>query len=205
MNTALRAEILAEIRSAILYGFEDQEEILESTLDMFYGDDIDEEWLQEEIGKAYEKQLLEEQHWPSITDFDKLVTAFDALGKDNLIALHKAGVTRQDAMSDAWEVYEMAKEQGMNPSGYCYYHAQDVGRAIESELLLIGFADYEEDERRKGEVGKLLVKRLREQNFQVVWSEDTEVRVEIRNFFWQKRHDERDLGYERALKMLNRF
>jgi hypothetical protein len=203
MDKKLRAEVLAEVQSAIEYGFENQEEILENALDMFYHEEIDEEWLRENIEKAYKKRLAQEQAWPSITDFDKLATAFDALGKDHILALHRAGVTRQDAMSDAWELHEAVQAQGLNPLGYCYYHAQDIGRAIETKRLLIGFADYDEEEKRKQEVGKRIVKRLEEQGIEVVWNGDPETRIEVRNFSWQKRHDQTDAGYERAIRNLN--
>lgn len=127
-DTAERIEILAR------GGFETEASTLETILDEYLNPDEvdadDRRWIEAEVARAYARKRADEATWPLETDFDRLAVAFDALDAGGIIALHRAGYTRSDGISDAAEVCHQRRERGRSSRGFVFYHGQDVEAVV---------------------------------------------------------------------------
>ena len=194
------------INDEIKFGFYTKEDMLLTIGDMFlYDDDVeyDEKWLKNEIKIRLKKHKKESLTWKKPTDFDRLVKAFDQLSKQKIVSLHRAGYTKQDAYDECMHVIKKLKKKGIDAKGYCYYHTQDLERAIsDSKMLFIGFDSFNGDEKLATEIANTIVSVLKENNFEVKWNGSLETRIEIHNINWQKVVDNENYGYKRIKKLM---
>jgi uncharacterized protein DUF6891 len=151
--------------------------------------DIVEEERDEERGLAlaaaeYREKEEDEAVWPQQTDCDRLDVAFEDLWAQGVVALHNAGYTMSDGLDD---VAEAAAEQGdANHWGYCFYHGQDVERAVASGDLMLAFGDLNPDDRRKAEAGRVVLAALRSKGLAASWDGDAEKRIQV-SLQWKRR------------------
>lgn len=204
-DSELKNELIAYIQQEVHFGFDSETEILQSAWD--YGiedeDQLDEHWLRQVIGEYYRRHQEESKGWSRPTDFDRLAKAFDELNSEGIIALHKAGYTKQDGYSDVGEVIHML-DSPIKPLGYCFYHTQDLERAIDPEIqnLFLAFDDIRQDDEHALLVGRKIVAKLNENGLKTEWDGTIDQRIEIKNIYWQKVPDGQDWGMERAVRHL---
>ncbi|KFF05626.1 DUF6891 domain-containing protein [Flavobacterium reichenbachii] len=190
--------IFNQIRMGFLSLDEIQENILEEIEDNEFDDEISEEWAFDKIREEYQKLLSESKQWKSPTDTERLIKAFDELCGENIIALHNAGYTTSDGEYEVVEVERELQENEVESDGYCFYHEQDLVRAVavENPSLYIAFQKVDNsDDAVTIEVGKKVAEVLRNNGFEVNWNETSRSKIEIPGFRWQKIFDEdaRDL------------
>ncbi len=130
------------IQLEVQKGFLPKEEIFvyltEVVEDEELDEEVSEEWLNQQINKVFDAHQIESKNWVPPTDVEKLTQAFDNLCTQNIIALHEAGYTQSDAGVEVSMVEQEIRRHGIYSDGYCYYHGQDLERAIEDNVLLIG-------------------------------------------------------------------
>ncbi len=206
MRQEIKDEAIEQLEKDILFGFESGDDLLESISEMFYNeDDFDEEWLKLEIDSRLKKHEADSLKWAKPTDFDRLVKAFDELNKNKIVSLHRAGYTKSDARSDCSEIIDELKELGFNTKGYCYYHTQDLERAIgEEKNLLIGFDSYNRDDELAREVAEKIISVLTENGFSTKWNGSIDTRIEILNIDWKKTVDNIDYNYGRVFDIIEK-
>jgi hypothetical protein len=196
------------IQQEVKFGFNQAEDILEVvwTAGFEDEDDLDEEWLKHIITFYYSKHQKQSADWKRPSDVDKLAEVFDELNQDNIIALHKAGYTKQDGYSDVNEVVNLLKVQDIIPEGYCFYHTQDLERAISpsSKSLFLAFDDICQNNEKAILIGRKIVNKLQQKGFSVEWNETIEQRIEIKNMNWQKVPDNQAWGIARAIENLQK-
>lgn len=204
MNQNIKEEAIEQLEKDILFGFENAEDLFESISEMFYDtEDFDEEWLKKEILIRIEKHYAESVNWEKPTDFDRLVKAFDQLNKDKIVSLHRAGYTRQDGESDCLEIIDELKTLGITAKGYCYYHTQDLERAIgEEKTLFIGFDSYNQDEKLTIEIANKIIDVLTKNGFNPKWNGSLDTRIQISDINWKKTVDNIDFNYDRIFKIM---
>lgn len=204
MNKKIKDEAIEQLEKDILFGFENAEELVESISEMFYDeDDFDENWLRSEIEIRLLKHKTESLAWQKPTDFEKLVNAFDELNKERIVSLHKAGYTRQDGQDDCKEIIEELDKIGISAKGYCFYHTQDLERAIgEERMLFIGFDSFNGEDELAKEVAEQIIEVLKKHKFNVKWNGSLQTRIEILDLNWQKTVDNIDYNYGRVLKIM---
>ena len=174
---------------------------------MFYDeDDFDENWLKREIEIRLKKHQTESLNWEKPTDFERLVKTFDELIKEKIVSLHRAGYTRQDGESDCSEIIDELKAIGINAKGYCFYHTQDLERAIgEEKMLFIGFDSYNREDELAKEVAKKIVEVLKKNEFNVKWNGSLDTRIEILDINWKKAVDNVDYNYGRVFEIMEKY
>lgn len=206
LDNELKEEVLEVIKQEVQFGFDHEADILEAIWAMGFEneDQLNETWLQQMIAKDYNQHQLESKQWLSPTDFDRLAKVFDALNTEKIIALHKAGYTKQDGYSDVAEVVGLLKAKEITPQGYCFYHIQDLERAIDptSRNLFLAFDDIEQNTDRAITIGKRIVNLLNEHGLKTEWNGTIEQRIEIKDILWQKIPDDQDWGITRAVEHL---
>lgn len=201
---SLKLEISNEINAFVKSGFFNKKEILENFLEMFYNETLDTAWVKQEVYSQYEQRLAEQSKWEKETDFDRLAAVFDKLNSSGIIALHKAGYTKQDGEADTEEIYEQLKVKGIKTYGYCFYHTQDMDRAIEDGNLFLAFGNLEGDGKAIEDVGKNIVVALHEKSFKTDWNGSITERIKVVGMKWQKKFDNHNCSNERAIKLLHK-
>ena len=206
MRQEIKDEAIEQLEKDILFGFENADDLLESISEMLYDeDDFDEEWLKQEIDSRLKKYKADSLKWEKPTDFDRLVKAFDELNKNKIVSLHRAGYTKSDGESDCSEIIDELKELGINAKGYCYYHTQDLERAIgEEKMLFIGFDSYNRNDELAKEVAEKIISVLTDNGFSTKWNGSIDTRIEILNINWKKTVDNIDYNYGRVFEIIEK-
>lgn len=200
--------IVAQIRMGFFSDEEIMDNILEEVEDNGFEDEISEEWIENAVETEFEKLRVESRSWESPTQTEKLIAAFDELCVLNIIALHNAGYTTSDGEAEVVEVEIELRENDVQSDGYCFYHQQDLERALDPETpnLMIAFQkiNNSNDEVTIG-VGKLVAEVLRRHGLEVAWDETVNRKIELRGFAWQKLYNEDDedlLDYSRVVDII---
>ncbi len=204
-DKVLKDELIEYIHKEVCFGFDSDAEILQSVWDYAIEDEdqLDERWLKQVIAGYYGRHQEESKNWKRPTDFDRLAKVFDELNSEGIIALHKAGYTKQDGYSDVGEVIHML-DRSIKPIGYCFYHTQDLERAIDPAIrnLFLAFDDIRQDDKNAILIGKTIVSKLNESGLKTEWDGTIDQRIEIKDIHWQKVPDGQDWGIERAVRYL---
>lgn len=190
--------IFNQVRMGFLSIDEIKENIMEEIEDNEFEDEISEAWAFEKIDEEYQKLLAESKQWINPTDTEKLIKAFDELCDQNIIALHNAGYTTSDGEYEVVEVERELRENEVESDGYCFYHEQDLARAIDPKdpSLYIAFQKVDNsDEETTISVGNKVAEVLKNNGFEINWDGSAKRKIEIPGFKWQQIFNEeaRDL------------
>lgn len=63
--------------------------------------------------------------------------------------------------------------------GYCFYHGQDLDRAVSGGGLMLAFGVLDDDKAAKTEIGRLVETSLESEGFRTDWNGDPETRINI--------------------------
>lgn len=199
--------------NSIKSGFSSLEDIIDDTLEIVEDEgwetEITGEWINEHVTREYNKHAEESKTWQKPTDPDRLVAVFNKLRGQKILALHNAGYTQQDALYDVKEVWEDLEDVDVHPVGYCYYHGQDIERAIEDEILCLGFyGKKEKNDKEAIMIGNIVVNALKEAGFEVSWNNTAIKRIEIQNFKWHNAFTSYDeveekWGYDQVIGVMS--
>ncbi len=207
MKPEVREEALEQLEKDILFGFEKQGELFESIRDMFYDEEeFDEAWLKQSIEERYQIHQNESRTWQKPTDFDRLAKSFDELIEQKIVCLHNAGHTKSDGIEDCLEVVNELTNLSLDVKGYCYYHSQDLARAVDPEIkiLLIGFDSVENNDSVAMEVAREIIMVLEKNGFKTVWPGTVDQRIEIVNIEWRKVPDDEEWGPHRVVQLVTK-
>ena len=208
--TENEAFIYESIENQVRMGFLSLDEIKDNILDEIedneFENEISEDWATQHIEAEWQSMLNETKTWKSPTDIERLIAAFDELCDQNIIALHNAGYTTSDGEYEVVDVERKLQDNGIVSDGYCFYHEQDLSRAIAKEdpSLYIAFQKVDnEDDAVTIAVGKKVVDVLKKHQFEVDWNESPTSKILIPNFKWELFYDENNvdlLDYEAVAK-----
>lgn len=202
--------IFNQVRMGFLSITEIKENIIEEIEDNGFDEEISEEWAHEIIKGEYNKLSSERKNWKNPTDTEKLIEAFDELCKENIIALHNAGYTTSDGEYEVVEVEKSLHESQVTSEGYCFYHEQDLSRAIniENPSLYLAFQKVDNsDDKVTLDIGKKIAAVLTSKGFKVEWNEDVSSKILLPNFKWQYFYDENNrdiMNYDETIKLMLR-
>lgn len=150
-------------------------------------DELDEAWLGDLIAAEVAAKRAAEQTWPAVTDCDRLDRAFQAMERQGLIALHRAGFTQSDGLDEVEEAYRQARGAASGYAGHCFYTEQDQEGALDGGGMYIGFGHLTGDDAKGVEVGRLLRAALEREGLAVEWDGTIKSRLFVRGFRWQRR------------------
>ncbi len=198
--------------TSIKSGLQSLDDVIDETLEIVEDEgwqkEIDEEWVRNGIRNGYAKHIESSKGWQHPTDPEKLRQAFDSLCKEKIVALHNAGYTQSEALEDISDVWQDLEDAYIQPIGYCYYHGQDLDRAINDGGLMIGFyGKKEKNDKEAIIIGHKVVNALKAVGFDVKWNHAASQRIEIPDFKWENvfTSDEdvdSEWGYDRVFKMM---
>ena len=145
----------------------------------------DEALLRAAVRPEFQKKTVAEASWPSTTDCDRLDQAFAELNARWIIALQNAGYTMSDGLSDVSEALRKGGRKGV--VGYCFYHGQDLERAVAGGGLMLAFGDLHDERSKRAEIGRCVRDVLESHGLTVQWNGDSEKRLSIPNIDWKRR------------------
>jgi len=186
---SLKPETLSEIAALVRGGFEERDRIVEIFCEeMYEPGELDSADVQAAVEQAFSSLEAEKATWPEVTDCDKLDAAFSALAKQGVIALQNAGYTQSDGYDDVRQEYR-AHPRRETVIGYCFYHGQDLERAVHGDGLYLAFGpiDPKKEAAEGPRIGALVAEQLRSQGFDVQWDGTFNQRIHIKNLDWKRR------------------
>lgn len=199
--------------NSIKSGFSSLEDIIDETLELVedegWENEIPGDWIHENVTREYNKHIAKSGTWERPTHPDRLLAVFDKLRRQKIVALHNAGYTQQDALYDVKEVWEDLEDVDIHPIGYCYYHGQDIERALEDNVLCIGFYGKKENNDKEAiMIGNTIIGVLKDAGFTVSWNNTASKRIEIQDFNWHNvftsyEDVEEKWGYDRVIKIMS--
>lgn len=137
--------------------------------------------------QAFEQQQAQ---WPAITDYDRLLNAFDTLFDQGIVALPAAGFYSDEAYD---EVTYFAKNHWGNYDyqGYCYFTLQSMRHVSKNEGLDVSFGplDPKLEQTLGVEIGQAVVAALRAQGLEPSWDGSFDQRIMLPKFDWRQRID----------------
>jgi hypothetical protein len=178
---------LEAIRIAVWSGFYDLSEV-DELIDDILEKGADEGMLRAAVAPEFAKKAAAEADWPKVTDCDRLDRAFESLESQGVIALQNVGYTQSDGLDEVEETLSERKRGTVQ--GYCFYHGQDLERALAGDGLMLAFGDLNDDATKMVEIGKLVRKTLEAQGFAVEWNGSSKTRINVPKFDWKRRGQE---------------
>jgi hypothetical protein len=185
----LSAETLDEIRTHVRSGCYDKERLMAVFCEEMYApDQLDPDEVASALDRAFEQFEIEKATWPRETDCDRLDRAFEAITQRRIIALHNAGYTQDEGYEEVQEAYCDVEDEDQI-IGYCFYHGQDLERAVQGGGLYLAFGPAEpKDEESQGPaIGRIICDELDRAGLHVEWNGSFKQRIFIPNIRWQRR------------------
>ena len=159
-------------------GFFSADEVLEILEDQFIEEDVD--------FSKFDISLNNNNNH----NFDRLEETFKKLAEKSIVAVHNCGYDFREGVDDIFELYVHLINNKYQTQGFCFYTFEDVEEAINDEILKITFGDFQKDENKSLEIGKIVYSQLLDSGFDVDWNESVNSQIEIKNFKWDKRFDD---------------
>lgn len=153
---------------------------------------LEDQFIEEEID--FSKFNISSNH-SSNDNFSKLENAFTKLCDEDIVAIHNCGYDIEEGVSDAFELHVHLLNNKFDAKGFCFYTFEDVEDAIFDNKLKITFGDFENNENKALEIGKMVSKYLKDENFTIVWDETVNNQIEINPFKWDKSYND-EMEYE---------
>ncbi len=181
--------IKAEIRTAVRGGFDTEDRVVAQFLEERYEPgELDPRDVKEAVAHEFTTLKTEQKAWPKETDCDHLSQAFKSLNAKAIIAIENAGYTQSDGYDDTMEAYEKLKDKS-KVEGYCFYHGQDLERAVAGKGLYLSFGpiDPRKEETDGVRVGTRIVEELKAKGFVVQWKGTFGDRIFIQKLDWKRR------------------
>ncbi|HTD03455.1 DUF6891 domain-containing protein [Undibacterium sp.] len=176
--------IVDQIKTWVWSGFYDNQETNEFLDDLLEGD-VDEAMLRVLIEDEFEKKKTQERDWPLNTDCDKLDEVFRDLNDSMIIAIQNAGYTTDDGLDEVGEIH--ATQPHGTYRGYCFYHGQDLARAVAGEGLMFAYGDMKDSDEGKAAIALAIIGALERQGFAVEWNGSIQTKIKVPKIQWQRR------------------
>ena len=177
--------IFEAIKSRVWSGFYDEAGI-HQLIDDILEQNADEPMLRACVPTEFEKKQNAELTWPKQTACDRLNNAFESLNSKRIVAIQNAGYTMSDGLGDVGDMLHQIGRD--NARGYCFYHGQDLERAVKGDGLMLAFGDLDDTPEGKIEIGDTVSDVMRENGFDVEWNRESEKRISLQPFDWHRRN-----------------
>lgn len=180
--------ILDTIKVHVWGGFDAADEIQEVISDLLE-EGADEKLLRESVSIEFKKKFEAENFWPQVTDIDRLENVFQVLNSNGILCLHNAGYTMSDGHEDSSNALRSYPKGKF--FGYCFYHGQDLERAISGGGLMLAYDHVDGDVPEKIKVAQTMQQELEKAGFILDWDGTTNQRINIPQFDWKHRASSR--------------
>jgi hypothetical protein len=185
----LNPHVLRDIDGLVRGGFEERDRIIEILCEEMYAPgELDEAEVVAAVDTALAALARDKATWPATTDCDRLDSVFASLNARGIIALQNAGHTQSDGYDDVSQSYDERSDRD-TVIGYCFYHGQDLERAVLGEGLYLAFGpmDAKKEKTEGPRIGTMIVEELARAGFAVTWNGTFDQRILIPAIDWKRR------------------
>lgn len=184
----MNSEVSRQIDVLVRGGFVPASEIADMVIESFDSEELDADEVQGHTKAALRALRRQAASWPAVTDCEKLDAVFRALGDRHLIAIQNAGYTQSDGYSDVGEVLR-SHPQRSEVIGYCFFHGQDLERAVNGDGLYLAFGpiDPKLEQTVGAQVGRLIVEELGRAGLEATWDGTFAQRIFLPHVDWKRR------------------
>jgi hypothetical protein len=175
------------IERYVRYGFHRPGEIVRIVCEGVLGGELPPKRVRELVSAEMTRRKPERKSWSAVTDCDRLDQAFAALRAEGIMALHNAGKTFFSAHGEMIIQYQRAGGSASGFVGYCFYHQQDIERALEEHKLGLAYGHHDGGESRGEQIGERVQRALEAAGLRVAWSGFAKDKIDITDFHWQRR------------------
>ncbi len=182
-------DMLTEVTEAIWYGFDSPAEI-DAMIEVEdeEGAGFDVQTVKAAVAETLASKRRAEAGWPETTDCDRLDRAFARLHEEGILALQCAGNTMGDGMRWVNEQLADPRTADGQYTGFCFFHSQDIDRALDGEGLQLAFGPVNSDEEKDAvAVGQRVCHALRQAGLEPDWNGSADVRIGLPRLRWQRR------------------
>jgi len=158
---------------------------VQRVIDDLLEEGADEPLLRAAVQAEFEKKRAAETAWPAETDCDRLDEVFAELNANGIIAIQNAGYTMSDGHSEVGD--KLRRRDRNNVKGYCFYHGQDLERAVNGGGLMLAFGDLKNTANGKSAIGMIVKSTIEKHGFVVQWNGESEKRIEVPDIDWKRR------------------
>ncbi len=155
------------------------------------GDGFDLAWIKAFAGRALARKRAAEALWPQVTDVDRLDQAFASLDEQGVCAVQWAGHDMDEGFEVVVDALREAHGAGVAEDhywGYCFFHSQDMDRALNGQGLLLAFDAIGSEEAADMErVGRKVCEVLEQEGLTTRWNGRANRRIEVPALHWQRR------------------
>ncbi len=176
--------IADQIHGWVWSGFFDKDDA-NRFLDDILEDDVDEEKMRLLIDKEFRDKAKEELQWPKVTDCDRLDNVFSDLNKEMIVAIQNTGYETSDGHQEVGEIHSKSPKETYR--GYCFYHGQDLERAVAGDGIMLAFGDMKDTEDGKMKVAEIIIRTLIKHGFEHEWNGKVSMRINIPKIDWKRR------------------
>ena len=174
-----------EARRQVREGFDTEEEIVTSVVDVMSVDHPDADLRAPVAGVVHtllEEQRRAESTWKTLTHCDRLDRAFAALERRGVVARQDFSDCQTCGHSEMGE--ELAKNRTAH--GYVFFHDQDTERSADGEGLMLAYGARSQREQDVLGVAREIVAELKKAGLRPEWNGSVERRIGV-PMTWQKR------------------
>lgn len=184
---SLRLQVVAPL---VQGGFEDADGVFDAALTHLGVAELsqrDAQWLKAEIAAQFGEKKRVEASWPERTDWDKIAFIFARLDATGIIALHNAGMTQSDGLSDVGEERYRRSENASDITGFVFYTQQDVERVLTDGTLYLAFGRIDNSPVDPMRIAQRIVDAFNAAGFKAKMPADTRERIVVSGISWKKR------------------
>ncbi|MGV8038754.1 MAG: hypothetical protein AB2L07_01255 [Thermoanaerobaculaceae bacterium] len=182
------ADLLAFARLRVAAGFDSRAAISDAAHEM-----AEDEYPSLDLGahipaivdQALSEHAAEEASWTTVTDCDRLDTAFRLMEERGVVARQNFACCQTCGHAEIGD--EISKTQALRKVvGYTFYHMQDTDRAAEGGGLYLAYGSLADTKEHALAVGNTVVACLREAGLQPIWDNDAAKRIYV-PLDWKRR------------------
>lgn len=196
LSESTRQESLAKIREMVWGGWTAPAQsgfvLFDEYLEVEDVSPSDRQWLEARLAEEWTRKREAEKTWPEKVEYDRLHAAYARMWDKNMVAIHLAGYTMSDGISDVSEEWHIGGGAKSGLVGYCFYHGQDLERAVENGDLYLAFGSLGDPstEERVLAAGRIVADALTQEGLPFQWDGTTKQRILVRFGQWRKRSPE---------------
>jgi hypothetical protein len=180
-----RANVHEYVTTSVRGGYQSRDEIIESGDEMASDEGLDDIDIAALVDAAIADLQRESTTWPAVTDYDRLVTALDALESKGIVARQNFTCCMTCGHTEIGDEVEQFEEAGGVARGYVFFHQQATDRVVVGDGINFAYGSAQQDVDSE-EIAGELADELRKVGLVVDWNGESSMCVMV-SLDWKRR------------------
>ena len=159
-------------RQQVRGGYETRDDIVDSVFNILEHDSMTLSEVKELVDTEINSLKEEQVHWPSETDYDRLVAGLKALDAQGIVARENFTCCGTCGTAEIWDEIDTVKASGKDVRGYVFFHQQGTEHAVEGYGINFSYGSAVENATEEQEIAiaQALADEMRSRGFKVDWN-----------------------------------